>query len=142
MPPYNRFDASQLGALARRFAIVCGGPESIGQMGFHRSPQWRGQTVYMPSYAPVYGKAPEVLGAVERMIDRRVGLWVPVVLHWGWEAQTDLRDLERLADRIAPYATRWEDFHAAIDRSRAQTVPTVQSAERAGRPRGPLAVDR
>jgi Uncharacterized protein conserved in bacteria (DUF2334) len=141
VPPYNRFDASQLGVLAQRFSIVCGGPESIGRMGFQRSPQWRGQTVYMPSYAPVYGQAAEVLGAVERMIERGVGLWVPVVLHWGWEAQNGLRDLERLADRIAPYAARWEDFHAAIDRSRAHTTSTVQGAERPREPRGTLAVD-
>jgi len=118
VPPYNRFDARQLGALAERFAIVCGGPESIGLIGFQRPPQWRGDTVYLPSYAPVYGTAAEVLPAIDQMIERAVGLWVPVVLHWGWEADSDFRNLERLADRIWPYATRWEDFRAAIERSR------------------------
>ena len=61
VPPYNRFDARQFEALARRFAVVCGGPESIGLMGFQRTPQWRGETVYLPSYAPVYGRAARVL---------------------------------------------------------------------------------
>jgi hypothetical protein len=120
VPPYNRFDASQLEGLARRFAVVCGGPESIGQMGFQRTPQWRGETVYLPSYAPFYGRAAEMLPAVERAIGRATGLWVPVVLHWGWEARADWRDLERLAARIAPYAAPWEDFDAAIERSRAR----------------------
>ena len=141
IPPYNRFDASQLGALAGRFAIVCGGPESIGLMGFQRSPQWRGETVYMPSYAPVYGQAAEVLEAVERMIERGVGLWVPVVLHWGWEAQRGFRDMERLSERIAPYAARWEDFRAAVDRSRAHVTSTVEGAHRPGASPGTLAVD-
>ena len=139
--PYNRFDASQLGALAERFAIVCGGPESIGSMGFQRSPQWREGTVYLPSYAPVYGHAAEVLGAVERMIERGVGLWVPVVLHWGWESQTGFRDLERLVERIAPCATPWEDFHAAIARSHAHAPSTAHGADRSGEPRGTLAVE-
>jgi len=140
--PYNRFDARQLKALARRFAIVCGGPESIGRMGFQRPPQWRGETVYLPSYAPVYGRAPGVLAGVQRMIERAVGLWVPVVLHWGWEAEAGFADIERLAERIAPYASRWEDFRAAIERSRSHSTSVVTGADQAGETRGTLAVDR
>lgn len=129
VPPYNRFDARQLGQLAERFAVVCGGPESIGRMGFQRAPQWRGETVYLPSYMPFYGHAAEVLPAVERTLEQAAGLWLPVVLHWGWEARDGWRDLERLADRIAPYAARWEDFHAAVIRSRAQPhTPGLASA--------------
>jgi hypothetical protein len=119
VPPYNRFDAGQLEALARRFEVVCGGPESIRTMGFHSTPQWRGGAVYLPSYAPVYGRAADVLPAVERAIERAAGLWVPVVLHWGWEMRAGWGDLERLAERIAPYAADWESFHSAIQRSRA-----------------------
>ena len=76
VPPYNRFDAEQYGALARRFAVVCGGPESIGTMGFHSTPQWRGEAVYLPSYAPLYGRASEVrpaAGADDREWGRAVG---------------------------------------------------------------------
>jgi hypothetical protein len=135
VPPYNRFDASQFQALASRFEVVCGGPESIGTMGFHSTPQWRGQAVYLPSYAPVYGHAAEVLPAVERAIERAAGLWVPVVLHWGWEMRDGWRDLERLADRIAPCAASWEDFRGAIGRSREQTSATSE-IDRPGRPRG------
>jgi len=141
VPPYNRFDARQLKALARRFAIICGGPESIGRMGFQRPPQWRGETVYLPSYAPVYGRAGQVLAGVEGMIERAVGLWVPVVLHWGWEADTGFADLERLAERIAPYASRWEDFRAAIERSRSHGTSATTGAGRGGETRGTLAVD-
>ncbi len=141
VPPYNRFDARQLKALARRFAIVCGGPESIGRMGFQCSPQWRGEAVYLPSYAPVYGRAAQVLAGVERMIERAVGLWVPVVLHWGWEAEAGYADLERLAERIAPYASRWEHFRAAIERSRSQSNSAITGPAEAGETRGTLAVD-
>jgi Uncharacterized protein conserved in bacteria (DUF2334) len=141
VPPYNRFDERQLGPLARRFEIVCGGPESVGLMGFQRPPQWRGEVVYLPSYAPVYGRAAQVLGAVERMVERGAGLWVPVVLHWGWEADRDFADLESLLERISPYAAHWEDFHAAIVRSRAESVGSVAGVDRPGEQPGTLALD-
>jgi hypothetical protein len=70
-----------------------------------------------------------------------VGLWVPVVLHWGWEAGDGFTDLQRLLDRIAPYAARWEDFRDAIARSRTQTASAAAGAEEPGEQRGPLAVD-
>jgi len=118
VPPYNRFDAGQFQALAGRFQVVCGGPESVGKMGFHSTPQWRGQAVYLPSYQPFYGHAAGILPAVERAIERQIGLWVPVALHWGWEMQAGWGDLERLVERIAPFARGWEDFQGAIERSR------------------------
>ena len=60
VPPYNRFDAAQYEMLARRFDVVCGGPESVGLLGFQRTPVWRGEAVYLPSYHPLYGHAREV----------------------------------------------------------------------------------
>ena len=118
VPPYNRFDAGQFQALARRFRVVCGGPESIGTMGFHSTPQWRGETVYVPSYLPVYGRAAGVLPAAQRAIELGAGLWVPIVLHWGWEMGDDWEALKRLAELIAPHAATWEEFQQAIERSR------------------------
>jgi hypothetical protein len=132
--PYNRFDAAQLPALARRFQVVCGGPESIGCMGFQPTPQWRGETVYLPSYAPFYGHAAEVLPAVEHAVDAGWGLWIPVVLHWGWEADAGWLALERLALALAPHAARWEDFMDAARRSRddSQDDPAARGSEPSG----------
>ena len=118
VPPYNRFDAAQWPALAARFAVVGGGPESIRRVGFQRTPQWRDGSVYLPAYAPMYGRAQEVAPAVQSAIDQAGGLWTPIVLHWGWEADAGWRELERLAALLAPYAARWEDFRAAVERSR------------------------
>ncbi len=117
VPPFNRFDAGQYDELARRFAVVCGGPESIGLLGFHRSPLWRGDAVYLPSYFPLYGPARDVEPAARRLIERGAGLWAPIALHWGWEADTGFTELERLAELIAPHAARWEDFLAAVQSS-------------------------
>ncbi len=125
VPPYNRFDVAQLTPLISRFKVICGGPESIGLLGFQGAPQWRGEAVYLPSYMPFYGRAGELLDPVARAIDRALGLWVPVVLHWSWEAEAGWRELERLAALLAPCAAPWEDFHLAIERSRAQAPTEV-----------------
>lgn len=116
--PYNRFDATQIDVLAERFAVVCGGPESIGTMGFQSTPQWRGETVYLPSYAPFYGHAVEVLAALERGIEQIAGLWTPITLHWGWEAEAGWSDLERLAASLGRYAIPWQEFLDAVEFSR------------------------
>ena len=121
VPPYNRFDAEQYDVLARRFAVVCGGPESVGLLGFQRTPLWRGEAVYLPSYQPLYGHAREVLPAAERLIAGDIGVWAPIVLHWGWEADEDWAALERLLAAIAPYAARWQDFLAAVGASAGAT---------------------
>ncbi|HZV74154.1 MAG TPA: DUF2334 domain-containing protein [Conexibacter sp.] len=116
--PYNRFDAAQWPALAARFPIVGGGPESIRRIGFQRTPQWRDGAVYLPAYTPFYDRAREVLPAAERAIERQTGLWTPIVLHWGWEADAGWRELEALCARIAPFAAEWTAFRAAVERSR------------------------
>ena len=117
MPPFNRFDARQWPVLAARYAVVCGGPESVRALGFHGSPLFRGETVYLPAYPPFYGTASEILPAVERLVEMAPGTWVPVVLHLGWEADEGWSALTRLAERIAPYAENWRDFLTAVDLS-------------------------
>ena len=119
VPPYNRFDAAQYEVLARHFAVVCGGPESVGLLGFQRTPVWRGEAVYLPSYQPLYGHAGEVLGAARRLIEGQSALWAPIVLHWGWEADEDWAALERLLAAIAPYTAHWDDFLTEVRDSRA-----------------------
>jgi peptidoglycan/xylan/chitin deacetylase (PgdA/CDA1 family) len=141
VPPYNRFDADQLGPLGSRFEVVCGGPESIGHVGFQRPPQWRGDTVYLPSYAPFYGHSVEILPAARRAIEAACGLWIPIVLHWGWEADAGWNELERLVDALAPYAAGWQDFLAAIDHSRREhqgdpVAPGPRSSTASGQRRG------
>jgi hypothetical protein len=59
-----------------------------------------------------------VLPAARRAIQLSTGIWTPIVLHWGWEAEAGWSDLERLVTLIAPHAVGWEDFLAAVRRSR------------------------
>jgi len=109
-PPFNRFEAGQYEVLAERYDVVCGGPESVPLFGFHRTPLWRGPAIYMPAYAPFYGKSKAVAAAAERAIRARVALWIPVVLHWSWEIGGDWSDLKRLARMLAGYARPWDEL--------------------------------
>ncbi len=117
VPPFNRFDAAQYPMLARRFSILCGGPESVALMGFHGGPLWRDGAVYLPCYAPLYSDARTVLPVAERMIDLAPGTWIPIVLHTSWELDDDFAALRRLAERIAPFAASWDELLAEVDRS-------------------------
>jgi hypothetical protein len=110
VPPFNRFEASQYEPLAERFDIVCGGPESVALLGYHRTPLWRGEAVYMPAYEPFYGRAPAVLDAVDRAIAAQAALWIPVVLHLSWEADSDWAALKRLAERLSGHARQWGEL--------------------------------
>jgi peptidoglycan/xylan/chitin deacetylase (PgdA/CDA1 family) len=118
VPPFNRFDAEQYPLLAERYDVVCGGPETVRSLGFARTPQWRGDAVYLPAYPPLYGTAAAVIAGARKLIGQRRALWVPMVLHWGREADRGFDDLRRLLALIAPHAARWDDFLAAVEASR------------------------
>lgn len=110
VPPFNRFERAQYQQLARRFDVVCGGPESVRSMGFLLTPSWLGDAVYMPSYPPFYARASAMLPAARMLIEQQVGTWIPIVLHTGWESEDDFESLAELARLIAPYAADWGEF--------------------------------
>jgi peptidoglycan/xylan/chitin deacetylase (PgdA/CDA1 family) len=116
--PYNRFDRAQYPELARRYDVVCGGPETVVALGFGRTPAWLGDAVYLPAYPPLYGTAAEVEPAARRLIEAGRAAWVPIVLHWGWEIDRGFDALRRLAGLISPYAASWEAFLAELEPSR------------------------
>ncbi|MGD9695155.1 MAG: DUF2334 domain-containing protein [Thermoleophilia bacterium] len=121
VPPFNRFDAEQYDVLARRFEVVCGGPESVMLLGFHGTPLWRGDAVYLPSYVPLYGRASVVQRGVADLVARRAAVWAPVTLHLSWEAEDGWDPLRRLADAIAPFSASWDEFIAAARAARETT---------------------
>ena len=116
VPPFNTFDARSWSRLAAAFDVVTGGPESVRTMGFHSTPQWRGEAVFLPAYAPLYGTAADVLPAVERLVAAQARVWAPIVLHWGWERERGWSDLERLADALGRrgLARPFGEFLAAV----------------------------
>ncbi len=129
VPPWNRFDAAQWPTLASRFDVVTGGPESIRHMGLQPAPLWHDDAVYLPSYAPYYAAADAITEPARAAIDRQGGGWIPIVLHWGWEAADDFEGLRRLLDVIAPHTAHWDQFLGAVDRSvRATRLAALEDA--------------
>jgi hypothetical protein len=118
VPPFNQFDARQYAVLARRYAVVCGGPETASTMGLRLAPRWIGDAVYLPSYPPLYGRAAPVTAAVQELAAQRAAVWAPVTLHVGWELDEGLRSLAVLARELAPLACSWDEFLAAVQASR------------------------
>jgi peptidoglycan/xylan/chitin deacetylase (PgdA/CDA1 family) len=130
VPPFNRFAARQWPILASRFDVITGGPETVLQIGFHGGPQWRGDAIYLPCYEPLYGSASTVLAAAESLLGQRIGTWIPITLHMGWEVEDGYRSLRQLARLIAPYAASWEEFLRAVDGSRERAQPNGGRAMR------------
>jgi peptidoglycan/xylan/chitin deacetylase (PgdA/CDA1 family) len=118
VPPFNRFDAAQYPLLAERFEVVCGGPESVRLLGFHPTPVWHGEAVYLPSYPPLYGTAAEAAAGIERLAERQAALWAPITLHWGWELEDDFASLRRLCEVLQGRSAGWTEFLDAVAASR------------------------
>jgi peptidoglycan/xylan/chitin deacetylase (PgdA/CDA1 family) len=114
VPGFNRFDDGQYALLARRYRVVCGGPESVALTGFHPTPCVRGDAVYLPSYPPLYGSAEEVAAGIEELAAARAAVWAPVVLHWGDERDDGWRGLRRALPVIARHARPWGPFIDAV----------------------------
>ena len=55
-------------------------------------------------------EAQRILEAVERAIAAQPALWIPVVLHLSWEADSDWADLKRLARRLSGHARPWGEL--------------------------------
>lgn len=118
IPPFNRFTRLQYRVLARRFDVVCGGPESVALMGFHAGPQWRADAVWMPSYPPLYGSARELIGVVERLLAREAAIWLPATLHLAAEADDGFAHLRKLASLLSGgVACEWQLFLDAAARA-------------------------
>jgi hypothetical protein len=115
VPPFNRFDAAQWTTLARRFDVVCGGPESVARVGWHGTPVWCGGAAYLPSYVPLYGRAGEVAQAVTSMARQGAALWAPVTLHLGWELDDGLDELRRMAAVLSKWVRPWQEFLDVVD---------------------------
>lgn len=114
VPPFNRFDPHRWDVLARHFDVVCGGPESIARMGYHHTPLFRGDAVYLPAYAPLYGRGAEVAAALARLREQRAALWTPIALHTGWEARDGGAGLRALAREASGLDGSWSGFLDAV----------------------------
>lgn len=116
VPPGGRVHLRRYRALAERYLVICGGPESVGGMGFHRTPLWRGDAVWMPAHPPLTGPPGQVAQAVRAYTEREAALWLPVVLELAELTPAGLRDV---AAALTGLGRPWDEFLAAARAARA-----------------------
>jgi hypothetical protein len=116
VPPEGRIDLRRYRALAERYALLCGGPGSVATMGFHRTPLWRGDAVWMPVHPPLAGPPSQVADAARALTRRQAALWLPVVLGL---ADLDPSGLRDVAAALTGLARPWDEFLAAARAARA-----------------------
>jgi len=85
-------------------------------MGFHRTPLWRGDAIWMPVHPPLAGPPAQVAAGVRAYTERRAALWLPVVLDL---ASLDPAGLRDVAAALTGVARPWEEFLAAARAARA-----------------------
>lgn len=114
IPPFNAVDRAALAVLASRFAVVCGGPESVRWLGCVPGPCRVEGVWFVPSYPPAYGRAADVARFATAARRRRVPLLIPLTLHWAWEAGDDFDGVRRLADTLSGAAVTMDVWQAGI----------------------------
>lgn len=93
--------------LAERYSVIAAGPGAVSHMGYHGTPLWRGEAVWMPAYPPFHGDPAGAAAAARALDGAAAGAWVPAAVDAGPAAR-----------ELAPFAARWEDFLEAVRRSR------------------------
>lgn len=101
IPPFNAVDRQALAILARKFDLVCGGPESVRWLGYLPGPCRLEGVWFLPSYPPAYGRAAEVADFVRAVRFSAIPILIPLTLHWSWEEADRFDGVRRLADALA-----------------------------------------
>ena len=125
VPPFDRFDWSQWDELARRFEVVAAGHPSVDALGYHDGPLWRGDAVWMPTYAPLDGPVPQVLAAARALDEAGAALWVGAAFDWS-AAAGDPAAIDA-ARALAAWSTPWEDFLDAVRTSATDVTAHLSS---------------
>ncbi len=107
VPPFNRITATQLNLLSKRFAVVCGGPESVPLIGRRDCERLANGCLYFPSYPPYYGRAHQILKALENPITAEA---LCITLHWEWERRRGYSELESLCAAIRERVRSWDNL--------------------------------
>jgi len=116
VPPFNRLPPALWDALPQQCRVLCLGPESLRDAPLvAAAAEYDGRRLVY-SLPPFYGRAAEILTALER------GHWlahpgavVPITLHWTWELQDGFAAVGRLARALAGHAARWASLATAPD---------------------------
>jgi hypothetical protein len=111
VPPFNRLPPALWSALPLNCAILCLGPESLRDVPLLPAAANVGGRRVVLSLPPFYGRARDVLRALERgqWLEKR-GAILPITLHWTWELADDFAAATALARHLRGHAHRWTEL--------------------------------
>lgn len=103
IPPFNAFDATAFLVFGRYFKAVFGGPESIATFGGYFGPVFLNDTLYLPSYRGLYGRAfsiKEHLLFYEWIFRQPKIYYPPITIHWAWELEDGYMGVKELFSHL------------------------------------------
>lgn len=111
VPPFDRLPPELWAALPEECGILCLGPESLRDVPPTPTVGIRNGRTVVFSLPPFYGRAEQILAALERgRWLERPGAVLPITLHWTWELEDDFAAVAALARRIAPWTGSWRSL--------------------------------
>jgi hypothetical protein len=105
--PYNTYDPYTVAILAKRFAAMCGGPESVHSFGYRAGPSSFMRSVYVPSYRGAYDLSDRDLPLLDRLLDMGGGAMLPLAMHWANHIESGLGAFRRICRRITGQTVTW-----------------------------------
>jgi hypothetical protein len=133
--PFNAYDPHTLAILASRYAVLCGGPESVASVGYRVGPSVFLGSLYVPSYRFAYDVTLSELTRLDELIVKSPDIVIPITVHWHNEAGTDFPGFRALCRRLQGRTEHWDDLIARMNwvRKASHTASVVgePSADRA-----------
>ena len=113
IPPFNTIDEDSFKVVSKYFVCISAGREAIPYLGFRLTPSYFYNILYIPSYEPAYGYAFEVSEYVDKLLEIKDNIVVPLTLHWSWEVKDDFKYVKVLAEKIEDRVIKWRDFYGS-----------------------------
>ena len=111
MPPYNAIAGEQIAVLARRFAVITGGPETMRFSDRFAGPlALKDGGWYVPASHPYYTAARNLLHANALGQVHTMRGFICICLHMTEEAKDGYRALEKLLDALPTTPLSWRIF--------------------------------
>jgi hypothetical protein len=110
IPPFNTLDMRSYVTIRKHFKMITGGPESVRNFGLRVSPCVFNDSIYVPSYKPLYNKAALIDNYISKLAVAD-NVTLPLTLHWAWEVPDGFASLEMLCKRIKGHVVDWNEFY-------------------------------
>jgi hypothetical protein len=97
IPPFNTLTQRDFAMLSSYMPVIHGGPLSLSTLGKFSQTVLNDGVTYLPSFEPFYNRARGLLEVFDKGLNGfRHSITYSLTLHWAWEYEKGLGDVERL----------------------------------------------